>query len=636
MATNYELLWKDAGNELGTVRIDEDALPYWEVGGLTNGTTYSFEVTAFIGNAAGVPAVRTAKPEVVPGPRSVSAGQATTTLIPLSWTSDPGATQHEVVAILAATSTSARSGSDSPETTNRDAERELGADLADSQESHSFTGLEPSRTYELSVRSLKAVGIPPLPLLVAVSDWVSVTATTDGLDDPSNLSVSEGSNSLTWTWDAVTGASGYNYEWEGADLSVSRRTAATRYSLHGISSGTTYTFRVQAVNTTTNATSNWVELEHTTRGTPPPPPEVPDTPAFTSTSSTADSVSLSWSSESGATGYSLRRGGASGTLLVDDERVTSFTDDGDDDDNDGDGDGLSANTTYGYEVQAHNSAGDSGWSSVTEVTTKSTTTVEVPDTPAFTSTSSTADSVSLSWSSETGATGYSVSRDGAVIVDDQNVTSYTDNGPDGDGLSANTTYNYRVRAHNSAGDSAWSDPATKVTTKISVTGQVSIQRMSPTPVGGWTISLRYVPDGGTPIEPTYRFTKLEDIEPTWQYTSTVSATVGGQTRQLGRVAYRLTSAGGERIEVGFRPAGATTIKLPSPKRFITYSNMVIGRWYTSSNFTYFLDPSANRSADQSADADFLGRLANALAPGDIACAGCTETFGELEPATDDT
>ena len=61
--------------------------------------------------------------------------------------------------------------------------------------------------------------------------------------------------------------------------------------------------------------------------------------------------------------------------------------------------------------------------------------------------------------------------------------------------------------------------------------------------------------------------------------------------------------------------------------------MVLGRWYNSSSFTYTLPANAGARSD---DADYAGRLANALAPGDVACEGCTETYGDLEPAADDT
>ena len=342
-------------------------------------------------------------------------------------------------------------------------------------------------------------------------------------------------------------------------------------------------------------------------------------------------MSLTWGSVSDATGYSVSR---DGTTILANQNVTSHTDNGPNDL------GLEPLTSYCYQVQAHNAAGDSEPSAETCVMTESDELPPPPPpllaTPSFTSTSSTADSVSLTWGSVSDATGYSVSRDGTTILANQNVTSHTDNGPNGQGLEPLRTYNYRVRAHNAGGDSNWSSPPTGVTTEsdsVSVTGQVAIQRMSPTPVGGWTLSLRYVPAGGTPIEPTYRFFKLEDIETTWQYTSPVVGTVASQTRELGRIAYRLTRAGGESIEVGFRPTGSSSIKLPTPNRYITYSNMVLGRWYNSSSFTYTLPANAGARSDP---AEFAGRLANALAPDDVACGDCIETDGELEPATDET
>lgn len=54
------------------------------------------------------------------------------------------------------------------------------------------------------------------------------------------------------------------------------------------------------------------------------------------------------------------------------------------------------------------------------------------------------DTISLTWDAVTDATGYDIERDGSVIVSDHPTNSYTDNG-----LSASTSYTYRVR---SAGD----------------------------------------------------------------------------------------------------------------------------------------------------------------------------------------
>jgi hypothetical protein len=52
-----------------------------------------------------------------------------------------------------------------------------------------------------------------------------------------------------------------------------------------------------------------------------------------------------------------------------------------------------------------------------------------------------ATSIDLSWDAYAGATGYSVERNGVVLVDDHATTSYSDTG-----LAAGTSYDYRVRA----------------------------------------------------------------------------------------------------------------------------------------------------------------------------------------------
>ena len=170
--------------------------------------------------------------------------------------------------------------------------------------------------------------------------------------------------------------------------------------------------------------------------------------------------------------------------------------------------------------------------------------------------------------------------------------------------------------------------AAPVPPKESVSGRVSISRMPPTPVGGHTLNLSYVSADGSRVLPALRFLPFADLETTWQYTSVVRAPVSGKARDLGRIAYRKTTAAGERIEIAFLPAGGSLV-LPSPKRFINYSAMTLYTWYTSSRFTFTL--SAGASSLSGDAASLAGRLAQALAPGEAICDECFGAEADLEP-----
>ncbi|QNE20315.1 chitinase [Kribbella qitaiheensis] len=82
----------------------------------------------------------------------------------------------------------------------------------------------------------------------------------------------------------------------------------------------------------------------------------------------------------------------------------------------------------------------------------------VPGAPGGLSGTSTSSSVSLSWSAASGATSYSVYRNGSKVGSPTG-TSYTDSG-----LTANTSYSYQVSASNAAGEGAKSS-AVSVTTQ---------------------------------------------------------------------------------------------------------------------------------------------------------------------------
>lgn len=76
------------------------------------------------------------------------------------------------------------------------------------------------------------------------------------------------------------------------------------------------------------------------------------------------------------------------------------------------------------------------------------------------------------------ATTYDVERDGKIVAQDLTEKSYKDTG-----LTANTTYKYRVRAKNSAGTSDWSDVLQVTTKPVPVTG-VSLNKTETTIAAG--------------------------------------------------------------------------------------------------------------------------------------------------------
>jgi chitinase len=193
----------------------------------------------------------------------------------------------------------------------------------------------------------------------------------------------------------------------------------------------------------------------------------PTTPAnLTSPSKTTTSINLSWgastdSGGSGLAGYNVYRNGAS--TPTGQTTGTTFADTG-----------LTPNTTYTYTVRARDGAGNlspnSNQISVTTNTSGGDTTA--PSTPTnLTSPSKTATSINLIWGGSTdtggsGLAGYNVYRNGATTPTIQVTgTSATDGG-----LSPNTTYTYRVRARDGAGNLSGLSNQISVTTNQSTGG----------------------------------------------------------------------------------------------------------------------------------------------------------------------
>mgnify|MGYP000008068068 CR=1 FL=1 len=175
---------------------------------------------------------------------------------------------------------------------------------------------------------------------------------------------------------------------------------------------------------------------------PPTPTQPPATPTgLVANAGGTTSITISWNKSEGASGYDIEVDGTA----VDNGPGMSYTHTA-----------LNPGSTHSYRVRAKNAIGTSGWSSL--VTASAQVPPPVPAAPANVK----ADVVNsfstvVSWSASAGAAGYDIEVDGTVI-DNGSSTVYNHTG-----LAAGSTHNYRVRAKNSGGTSAWSSRVSATT-----------------------------------------------------------------------------------------------------------------------------------------------------------------------------
>ena len=287
------------------------------------------------------------------------------------------------------------------------------------------------------------------PMAVVTGD--APTATPTGLSG-TRLS----STSLSASWNPVSGDGTISYNFAYWETTVGwsyRDVSGTSITLTGLISGGTYYISVRAMNEFGNGpytTSPHPSVALTSSVVVPSAPSAPSV-----TTVDEDSITVSWSSVSGATGYDIqyRVSGTTAWSSPVSTAATSRTING-----------LNADTTYEVQVRAKNSAGPSEWSSSGTGATAEEEELESPPTPAGVSLSVIDDTtLRLSWNSVAEATSfqgeYRVQGTSDYIRISGNITSAYDI----TGLNANTTYEARVRSTNSAGSSLFSSAASATT-----------------------------------------------------------------------------------------------------------------------------------------------------------------------------
>jgi sugar lactone lactonase YvrE/fibronectin type 3 domain-containing protein len=224
----------------------------------------------------------------------------------------------------------------------------------------------------------------------------------------------------------------------------------TSFSDTSLSGPDTYYYAVYAVNNTGySAYSN--EASATIVQAAPAAPT-----NLSVTAVTNDQIGISWvDNATTETGFKIERktgpGGTYSQIATAGADVTTYSNTG-----------LTGNTTYYYRVSAFNAGGDSGYSN--EVS--ATTTITLPAAPTNLAASAVLTQINLTWTDNaTDEQGFKLERKtggggtySQIATVGANVTTYSDAG-----LTVNTTYYYRVRAYNAAGDSSYSNEANATT-----------------------------------------------------------------------------------------------------------------------------------------------------------------------------
>jgi chitodextrinase len=437
--------------------------------GLSASTSYSYRAVALdaagnvsgYSNVASVTTPATADTTPPSAPTGVAATAVSSSQVNLSWTASTdnlGVTGYRVERCQGSGCTSFAQIGTSTGTSFND------------------TGLSASTSYSYRLVAVDAAG--------NVSGYsTTATATTPATADTTPPSAPTGvaatavsSSQVNLSWTASTdnlGVTGYRVErCQGSGCTSFAQIgtpSGTTFNDTGLTAGTLYRYRVRA----TDAAGNLSAYSSIVNGTTQTAGDTTAPTAPTNLAGTAPSpsqISLSWTASTdniGVTGYRVERcqgQNCSGFAQVAMPSGTSFGDSG-----------LAANTYYRYRVRAADAAGNlSAYSSIVRVRTLAADTTAPSAPPNLVATAAGPSQVNLSWSASTdnvGVAGYRVERcQGAgcttwAQVGTPSGTSFGDTG-----LSASTTYRYRVRAVDAAGNlGSYSGIATTTTQAVADT-----------------------------------------------------------------------------------------------------------------------------------------------------------------------
>jgi chitodextrinase len=315
-------------------------------------------------------------------------------------------------------------------------------------------------------------------------------ADTEAPGVPGNLAATAAADSqITLTWTASTdnvGVAGYLVErCSGAGCSSFTQisqTASTSLSDTGLPPAANFSYRVRATDTAGNRSGySAVAMASTPAAADTLPPSAPGNLMIAAASSSQ--INLTWTVSSdavGVTAYLIERcqgAGCTNFAQIATTTPAAFSDSA-----------LTANTSYSYRVRASDAAGNlSAYSAVATASTPAAADSTSPTAPANAqATEVSVTQINLAWaasSDNVGVTAYLIERcQGAGCTNFAQIATSTTISFSNTGLLASTSYSYRIRATDAAGNlSPYSNVAGAATPATNIV-------VSVTPVrGGLTV-----------------------------------------------------------------------------------------------------------------------------------------------------
>ncbi len=282
-----------------------------------------------------------------------------------------------------------------------------------------------------------------LVLAVAALGLAPLAHAEQPLATPSSVTVTRADGTLTATWPAVDGATGYHITYssngrQSWSLAAYDHPTAS-ITIDDVSNTATYYVAVRALSATGN--SGWRNSAPSAPFTPPPPA----TPSSVAVLRADGTLTATWPAVDGATGYHVTyssNGRQSWSLAAYDHPTASITIDD-----------VSNTATYYVAVRALNATGGSGWRNSAP---SAPFTPPPPATPSSVAVLRADGTLTATWPAVQGATGYHVTyssngrQSWSLAAYDHPSASITV-----DNVTNSATYYVAVRALNVSGGSGW-------------------------------------------------------------------------------------------------------------------------------------------------------------------------------------